>query len=773
MAKVNIDITANDQASAKIKGLTGSLIGANAAYDILKTGIKAVVDIGKMAIDSFIVQEDAERQLEQRLISTGMAAGITKNELLLLADSLSQVTTFGDEAIIGAENLMLTFTSIGKEVMPTAIETVLDMSTALGQDLKSSSVQLGKALNDPINGMTALSRVGVSFTEDQKKVIKSMQESGDVAGAQKVILTELNKEFGGSARAARETFGGALKSLNNTQGDLLEIGGELVSVIGKDFVKAMDDSTRGLINFIKESNAIDSIAAGFEVFKSIISDIVNVGFKPFGEMVKSVMEKIKSLSKENEKSIGVFDILGAVTSGLSAQFAIFGKVVGFAIDTIINLVKIIKNAGEVVGTFWDFMKGDASWKEVKSAVGEVGDAFKNLAIDATSGIIDIVKTTGDEFSKLISNSETTASKYESVWKNALDKTKQSFSNSKDSVLQSQQDQMNGISSAQNAITEEMAEQLAIRAEAQTVANEETLTKLEEQLIAEQEMTAEALEQKRLTFEDVWGAVVSIITDALSIAQEAVNQYFEQQIANIQKSLSTEVAAIQAAASQQMQIEGVAEETQSQRIAREIAELQAKLTTETDAEKKAQIQKELDNKLAEQRRVEILEDANDKIAAAEETAAAKERAEKLKAFRANKAFTIANIWVNAALSVMGWWAAFAGMGIPGIVLAGVMTGVTLAMAGVQTGLVASQQFQGAQGGVIPAGAGTATGDNVTIGVNPMERILTPQQNKAFESMAFGGGGGGGFNNYGSITVVANSPDEFKEQLINIRHFEMER
>ena len=64
---------------------------------------------------------------------------------------------------------MLTFTGVGKDVFPQAIQTVLDMSQALGQDLKSSTVQLGKALNSPIDGITALSRVGVSFTDAQKK----------------------------------------------------------------------------------------------------------------------------------------------------------------------------------------------------------------------------------------------------------------------------------------------------------------------------------------------------------------------------------------------------------------------------------------------------------------------------------------------------------------------------------------------------------------------------------------------------------------------------
>jgi hypothetical protein len=62
---------------------------------------------------------------------------------------------------------------------------------------------LGKALNDPIKGVTALQRVGVSFTKGQKDQIKSLEESGHHMQAQKVILRELNKEFVGPLRHRR------------------------------------------------------------------------------------------------------------------------------------------------------------------------------------------------------------------------------------------------------------------------------------------------------------------------------------------------------------------------------------------------------------------------------------------------------------------------------------------------------------------------------------------------------------------------------------------
>ena len=75
------------------------------------------------------------------------------------------------------------------------------MSPVLGTDASGSAIQLGKALNDPIKGITALTRVGVTFTEQQKDQITTLVESGKTIDAQKIILGELQKEFGGSAEA--------------------------------------------------------------------------------------------------------------------------------------------------------------------------------------------------------------------------------------------------------------------------------------------------------------------------------------------------------------------------------------------------------------------------------------------------------------------------------------------------------------------------------------------------------------------------------------------
>ena len=156
-------------------------------------------------------------------------ARMTRDELLGLADALQKTTPVSADATVAGEAMLMTFTQIGRDVFPDATRTLLDMATAMNsgaapsaEQLKSQAIQLGKALNAPADGLTALTRVGVTFSEAQKQQVKDMVAAGNVAGAQTLILKELQTEFGGSAEAAGKTFGGQLAILKNRLLDVAE-----------------------------------------------------------------------------------------------------------------------------------------------------------------------------------------------------------------------------------------------------------------------------------------------------------------------------------------------------------------------------------------------------------------------------------------------------------------------------------------------------------------------------------------------------------------------
>jgi hypothetical protein len=172
----------------------------------------------------------------QVIKTTGGAANISAAQVGNLANAISRKVGIDDEAIQSGENMLLTFTNVrnevgkGNKVFNQATRLAVDMSTALGGDAKSAALQLGKALNDPAKGVTKLARSGVSFTEQQVKQIKAMQQSGNLLGAQKIILGEVAKEFGGAA-AAQATSG---EKMSVAFGNLKEqIGTALLPVLDR------------------------------------------------------------------------------------------------------------------------------------------------------------------------------------------------------------------------------------------------------------------------------------------------------------------------------------------------------------------------------------------------------------------------------------------------------------------------------------------------------------------------------------------------------------
>lgn len=247
-------------AATGIKGMVGGLTSMVNPAALATAGVAAV---GAAIVTSVNAARDGravQAQLAAVLTSTGHAAGVSQAELNKHAEALQKVTNFDDEATGSAQALLLTFTQIGGQTIPRATKAVLDMSVAMKQDLQSSSVQIGKALNDPIKGITALTRVGVTFTDEQKNMIKSMVAANDVAGAQAVILAELEKEFGGSAEAAREADGGFI-ALGNSVGNLAEAFGSIIMNIN-DGTSAMS----GLISVVDTAtSSVNEIADAFSL----------------------------------------------------------------------------------------------------------------------------------------------------------------------------------------------------------------------------------------------------------------------------------------------------------------------------------------------------------------------------------------------------------------------------------------------------------------------------------------------------------------------------
>jgi phage-related minor tail protein len=247
--------------ASNVKKLGGlALAGIGAGVVAIAGGAVVAIKALSGMVEEAMASQEVQAALNAVLTSTGGIAGVTADKANDLADALSKVTRFDDEAILSGESLLLTFTNIGKNVFPQTTQTMLDMSTVLGQDLPSSARMLGRALNDPISGMSALTRVGITFTDEQKKTIKSLVEAGELEKAQGIILDALAVKFGGAAAAAGQTFAGQMDILKNRLGNVREeIGGALLPVAGQLmdwFGQAVDQALPILIPLFEQLTTV-------------------------------------------------------------------------------------------------------------------------------------------------------------------------------------------------------------------------------------------------------------------------------------------------------------------------------------------------------------------------------------------------------------------------------------------------------------------------------------------------------------------------------------
>ena len=271
--------------AAGILGLINLLVNAG----------RKLFEIGTESLSLYNTQAKADAQLKATLKSTGEIAGRTFEDLKKQASDLQNVTLFGDETTQQAQALLLTFTEIREEVFDETIPVIQDVATAMATasneavDLKGATIQIGKALNDPVKGVSALAEVGVSFSESQRSLIKNLVETGQKAKAQQVILAELRKEFGGSAKAAAEAGTGGMTQLRNKIGDLQEILGELMNKGLRVLAPLFNALVDVVFNFVNALTSGEKAQGRFSTGINIVVGLIKAQVAIWRVLISSVM----------------------------------------------------------------------------------------------------------------------------------------------------------------------------------------------------------------------------------------------------------------------------------------------------------------------------------------------------------------------------------------------------------------------------------------------------------------------------------------------------
>jgi hypothetical protein len=350
---------------AKAGALAAGAAGIGALTYTLHAGISEWIDSQKVMAQTRTV-----------LKSTGHIANVTAGQVSDLATSIMKKTGIDDEAIASGENLLLTFKGIrnevgkGNDVFTQATKITADLSVAFHKDLSSSAILVGKALNDPIAGLSALKRVGVSFTQSQKDQIKALEASGHHLQAQKLIMRELKSEVGGSAEAYGKTLPGminiAKESFNNFAGDLIaKMIPVLQRVVG--YLRKNWPEISAMFKHVWATDIKPPLDAMIGLIGSVVA-VVRDNWSTIGPIVKTVGKIIEDTVKTMTSILEVFSAL--LRGDWSAAWDALKDAVGHAIDGIYDRLKL---AGQVGGA-------------LAKAMGALAGVLVRALVDGLKGI---------------------------------------------------------------------------------------------------------------------------------------------------------------------------------------------------------------------------------------------------------------------------------------------------------------------------------------------------------------------------------------------------
>lgn len=318
---------------SKIKGLIGPALTA-----------ASVVAVGRFAKAAILAAEDvtkANSRIEQINKSMGLFGDQTdavSQRLIDYAGTQELLLATDAEVIKATQAKLLTF----KNLALTADETggAFDRATAAAVDLaaagfgsaESNAVQLGKALQDPIKGITALARSGVTFTEVEKDKIKALVESGDVLAAQEMVLKAIETQVGGTAAAtatSSEKMKLAFDNISESVGMvLLPYFDKFTDVVTSKVVPGIT----GFFDAIREGNAGQFLGDLFKTLTTAATDFIS------GGGITRIIEGFLELRQQIFTAL-ITTLPQAITGLTQALIAALPQIVSTLLNMIPNLIQ--------------------------------------------------------------------------------------------------------------------------------------------------------------------------------------------------------------------------------------------------------------------------------------------------------------------------------------------------------------------------------------------------------------------------------------------------
>lgn len=354
---------------AKI-GVAGAVAGIGLLVVNVKAGVDALNELENVTVATNTV-----------LDSTKGVSGQTAKGIRDMSEGFEDLNaTMDDKVIQSGANLLLTFTQIREKAFEPALEAALNMNEAMGggpEGLQSTIIQVGKALNDPVRGATALRRVGVQLTKEQEKQIKTLVDQNDLYGAQRIILDELATEFGGRFAAAGKTAEGSQARLADRVEDVQKaLSGPLIPAIDRARDKLIEvlGSPQVLAGAERLGTAIaglftdENLERGASMVEGFISKLTTTDFTTVTSGLGNVASTVGGLPWEAIGSAAT--LLGTGARALLDTFTSMPAWVQTAVLTGWGLNKL---TGGVAG----------------SLIGELGKGLIKGVLGMNAGVVNI------------------------------------------------------------------------------------------------------------------------------------------------------------------------------------------------------------------------------------------------------------------------------------------------------------------------------------------------------------------------------------------------
>jgi len=373
-----------NRAASLSKGLGGLATSASAV-----TGALTAIAAGgalKSVMDTYANYQADIAKLEKGLQLLGGNAPKHLEPLKQLASDLGEQTLFNEEDFNKGFGLFTSFGNIAVEQYERVALAAADVAQQSGTDVSSALMQMAKAINAPSQGLTALNRAGVQFNDTQKEMIKSMEEAGNVAGAQEIIFKEIEKNYEGVAVAAAQGFLGKMDSLGEKFVDVFKALGPLLEA--------------GL------TPLVDLLTATADILGNQIIPIFNSLPGPF----KTVVGLVTTLGVG---LLALVPVLGIITPGLVQLGAVLGglkigAMLTGLVGTIGSLIGALTGSGGLLAAIAAVFTGPVGWVALLVAGGvaiyafrdQIGDALKAIGgffIDGFKAIGEVIKAAAQAY----------------------------------------------------------------------------------------------------------------------------------------------------------------------------------------------------------------------------------------------------------------------------------------------------------------------------------------------------------------------------------------